>query len=181
MVVTAVFEAYRNRMAYRGKNMSEMLRMQSNMVIEQTWERDPNFRQVYVVKVNSGLPEVTVNHELIDVKYNVKTYENIVSDTPSYWIQFRHGEEKRHPEIAIGSYVYMKNEDDEWTWWILLDIDERPQFRQYQALPCNYTFKWITDGKIYEMLGIQRIQQSYNSGSRQPSFPYRETYMIKIH
>ena len=66
-----MFEAYKNRMAYRGKNMSEMLRMQSNMVIEQTWDRDPNFRQVYVVKANSGLPEVTAKHELIDVKLNV--------------------------------------------------------------------------------------------------------------
>ena len=54
-----MFDDYKNRMAHRGKNMSEMLRMQSNMVIEQTWDRDPNYRQVYVVKVNSGLPKVT--------------------------------------------------------------------------------------------------------------------------
>ena len=54
-----MYEAYKNRMAYRGNNMSEMLRMQSNMVIEQTWDRDPNARKVYVVKVNRGLPEVT--------------------------------------------------------------------------------------------------------------------------
>ena len=61
-----MFEDYKNRMTYRGKNMSEMLRMQSNMVIEQTWDRDPNYRQVYVGKGNSGLPEVTAEHELID-------------------------------------------------------------------------------------------------------------------
>ena len=98
-----MFEAYKNRMAYRGKNMSEMLRMQSNMVIEQTWERDPNYRQVYVVKVDGGLPEVTVEHELIDVKFNVKTYQAITSDEVAYMLQFRHGEENRHPDIAIGS------------------------------------------------------------------------------
>lgn len=160
-----MFEAYKNRMTYRGKNMSEMLRMQSNMVIEQTWDRDPNFRQVYVVKVNSGLPEVTAEHELIDVKFNVKTYANITSDEPSYWMQFRHGEEKRHPEIGIGSYVYMENEDGEWQWWLLVHLDDRPMFRQYQVLETNYEFKWITDGKIYNCLGVQRIQQSYNSGS----------------
>lgn len=159
------FEAYRNRMALCGNNVGEMLRRQSNMVVEQTWDRDPNARKVYVVKVDSGLPEVTPMNELIDVKFNVKTYENITSDEPSYWMQFRHGEEKRHPEIAIGSYVYMENEDHEWTWWMLQDIDERPSFRQYQALQCNYTFKWIEDGKIYNCLGVQRIQQSYNSGS----------------
>ena len=160
-----MYEAYRKRMEARGKNMSEMLRMQSNMVIEQTWDRDPNYRQVYVVKVNSGLPEVTVEHELIDVKFNIKTYSNITSDEPSYWMQFRHGEEKRHSDIGIGSYVYMEDEDGEWKWWMIMHLDERPSFRQYQILECNYTFKWITNGKIYNCLGIQRVQQSYNSGS----------------
>ena len=160
-----MFEAYRNRMATRGENMSEMLRMQSNMVIEQTWDRDPNARKVYVVKVSSGLPKITAEHKLIDVKFNIKTYSNITSDEPSYWMQFRHGEEKRHPEISIGSYVYMKDEDGEWKWWMIQHLDERPSFRQYQILECNYTFKWVADGKIYNCLGIQRIQQSYNSGS----------------
>lgn len=160
-----MFEAYKNRMAARGRNMSEMLRMQSNMVIEQTWDRDPNYRQVFVVKVDSGLPEVTAEHELIDVKFNVKTYSNITSDEPSYWMQFRHGEEKRHSEIDIGSYVYMRDEDGEWKWWILVHLDERPAFRQYQILETNHVLKWISDGKIYNCLGIQRIQQSYNSGS----------------
>ena len=160
-----MFEDYRKRMAHRGKNMSDMLRKQSNMVIEQTWERDPNYRQVYVVKVNSGLPKVTEMHDLIDVKFNIKTYSNITSDEPSYWMQFRHGEEKRHPEIAIGSYVYMEDEDGEWKWWMIQHLDERPAFRQYQILECNWTFGWVVDGKIYHCLGIQRIQQSYNSGS----------------
>lgn len=159
-----MFESYKNRMAARGKNMSEMLRMQSNMVIEQTWNRDPNYRQVYVVRVSSGLPEVTAEHELIDAKFNVKTYSNITSDEPSYWMQFRHGEEKRRPEIDIGSYVYMEDEDGEWKWWLLCHLDERPQFRQWQILECNWTFGWVTGGKVYHCLGVQRVQQSYNSG-----------------
>ena len=160
-----MFDSYRNRMNMVGGSVGEMLRRQSNAVIEYTWDRDPNARKIYVVRVDSGLPDVTYEHELIDAKFNVKTYENINSDEPSYWMQFRHGEEKRHPEIAIGSYVYMENEDHEWTWWIIMDIDARPSFRQYQILETNYVFRWITDGRIYETLGIQRIQQSYNSGS----------------
>lgn len=160
-----MFDAYKNRMAHKGKNMSEMLRMQSNMVIEQTWDRDPNFRQVYVVKVNSGLPEVTANHELIDVKFNIKTYQAITSDEAAYMLQFRHGEEKRHPEIGIGSYVYMEDEDGEWKWWLLCHLDERPAFRQWQILECNWNLGWVVDNKIYHCLCVQRVQQSYNSGS----------------
>jgi hypothetical protein len=135
------------------------------MVMEQTWDRDPNARKVYVVKVDRGLPKMTTEHELIDVKFNIKTYSDIKADEPSYWLQFRHGEEKRHPDIDIGSYVYMVDEDGEWKWWMIQHLDERPQFRQYQILECNYTFKWIAGGKIYNCLGIQRVQQSYNSGS----------------
>lgn len=157
----SMFEAYRNRMAVRGNSMSDMLRKQSNMVIEQTWDRDPNARKVYVVKVDSGLPQVTVNHELIDVKFNIKTYQSITSDEVAYMLQFRHGEEKRRPEIAIGSYVYMEDEDGEWKWWILVHCDERPSFRQWQILETNWEFGWVKNGKIYHCLGIQRVQQSY--------------------
>ena len=160
-----MFESYKTRMAHRGRNMSEMLRMQSNMVIEHTWNRDPNARKVYVVNIDSGLPSVTPQHELIDVKFNIKTYQSITSDEVAYLLQFRHGEEKRHPEIGIGSYVYMADEDGEWKWWLLVHLDERPSFRQYQILECNWTFGWVTDGKIYHCLGVQRVQQSYNSGS----------------
>lgn len=160
-----MFEQYKNRMAYRGNNISEMLRMQSNMVIEQTWNRDPNYRQVYVVKVNGGLPEINAKHQLIDVKFNIDTYAKIVSDEPAYLLQFRHGAEKLNPDIGVGSYVYMTDEDGEWKWWLICALDERPQFRQYHILECNWTLRWITNGKIYSCLGVQRYQNSYNSGS----------------
>lgn len=151
-----MFEQYKSRMAQRGNNMSEMLRMQSNMVIEETWNRDPNARQVYVVKVNRGLPEVTEEHELIDVKFNVDTYQNSTSDEPAYHLQFRHGAEKRNVDIGVGSYVYMRDEDGEWKWWMLVGFDERPQFRQYHVMECNWKFGWVVDNKIYYHLGVLR-------------------------
>lgn len=159
-----MFEHYRNRMAHRGTNMSEMLRMQSNMVIEEAWTRDPNYRQVYVVKVNHGLPEVTAKHELIDVKFNVESYQKLTSDEPAYLLQFRHGAEKCNSDIAVGSYVYMTDEDGEWKWWLLVALDERPQFRQYHILECNWTLRWVVDNKIHTCLAVQRYQNSYSSG-----------------
>lgn len=159
-----MFEHYKSLMAHRGANMSEMLRMQSNMIIEQTWDRDPNYRRVYVVKVNSGLPKVTDKHELIDVKFNVETYQKLTSDEPAYLLQFRHGAEKRNPDIAVGSYVYMEDEDGNWKWWLLVALDERPQFRQYHILETNWTLKWVVDNKIHSCLAVQRYQNSYSSG-----------------
>ena len=159
-----MFEYYKNRMTARGRNMGEMLRLQSNMVIEETWTRDPNYRQVYVVRVNHGLPEVTAKHELVDVKFNVESYQKLTSDEPAYLLQFRHGAEKRNSDIAIGSYVYMADEDGEWKWWLLVALDERPQFRQYHILECNWTLKWVVDNKIHTCLAVQRYQSSYSSG-----------------
>ena len=151
-----MFENYKNRMAHRGGNMSEMLRMQSNMVIEQTWNNDPNARRVYVVKVSSGLPTVTDKHELVDVKFNVDMYQKVGSDEPAYHLQFRHGAEKYNPDIGVGSYVYMADEDGNWKWWLMVSFDERPQFRQYHIIECNWRFGWVVDGKIYYHLGIIR-------------------------
>ena len=151
-----MFEHYKSRMAHKGPNISEMLRMQSNMVIEQTWMNDPNARQVYVVKVSNGLPVITEQHKLVDVKFNVDTYQKVGSDEPAYHLQFRHGAEKRNPDIGVGSYVYMADEDGEWKWWLIVGLDERPAFRQYHIIECNWKFGWISDGKIYYHLGIIR-------------------------
>lgn len=159
-----MFERYKNRMARSGRNVSEMLRMQSNMVIEQTWDRDPNYRRVYVVRASNGLPKVTERHELVDVKFNVETYQKLTSDEPAYLLQFRHGAEKLNPDIAVGSYVYMEDEDGEWKWWLLVALDERPQFRQYHILETNWTLKWVVDNKIHSCLAVQRYQNSYSSG-----------------
>lgn len=159
-----MFEHYKNRMAHRGANMSEMLRMQSNMIIEQTWDRDPNYRRVYVVKVIRGLPKVTDKHELIDAKFNVDTYQRVDTNEPAYLLQFRHGAEKRNSDIRVGSYVYMEDEDGEWKWWLMVGLDERPQFRQYHILECNWTIRWVFDNQIHTCLAVQRYQNSYNSG-----------------
>lgn len=151
-----MFEHYKSRMAHGGANMSEMLRMQSNMIIEQTWDHDPNYRRVYVVKASRGLPEVTDRHELVDVKFNVDTYQKVGADEPAYHLQFRHGAEKLNPDIGVGSYVYMADEDGDWKWWMILGLDERPAFRQYHIAECNWKFGWVSDGKIYYHLGILR-------------------------
>jgi hypothetical protein len=50
----------------------------------------------------------------------------------------------------------MEDEDGEWKWWMIVSFDERPQFRQYHIIECNWKFGWVVDGKIYYHLGILR-------------------------
>ena len=151
-----MFNEYRSRMRRCGRNLGEMLRAQSTAVIEQTWNHDPNARRAYVVKATRGVPVVTDDHELIDVKFNVDAYQKVGSNEPAYYLQFRHGAEKENPDIGVGSYVYIEDEDGEWKWWLIVGLDERPQFRQYNILECNWKFGWVVDGKIYYHLGIIR-------------------------
>jgi hypothetical protein len=110
--------------------------------------------------VSRGLPEVTEKHELVDVKFNVDTYQKAGSDEPAYHLQFRHGAEKSNQDIGVGSYVYMADEDDEWKWWLILGLDERPQFRQYHIAECNHKLGWVLDGKIYYHLVVLRSGSS---------------------
>ena len=91
-----------------------------------------------------------------DVKFNVDTYQKAGSDEPAYHLQFRHGAEKCNPDIGVGSYVYMADEDGEWKWWLITMLDERPQFRQYAINECNWKFGWVSDSKIYYHLGVLR-------------------------
>ena len=39
------------------------------------------------------------------------------------------------------------------------------QFPTYYALPCDHIFQWVHDGKKYQMAGVTRSQNSYNSGA----------------
>jgi hypothetical protein len=45
--------------------------------------------------------------------------------------------------------VYIENEDGAWQWWLILGCDERPQFRQYHIVECNYKLGWVVDSTIY--------------------------------
>ena len=83
-------------------------------------------------------------------------------------MQFRIDDIKHNSNIKVGSYVYMENEMGEWEWWMLLNFDDRPQFRQFTILKCLHVYKWVSykDGYrvLHECLGIPRSQNSYNSG-----------------
>ena len=102
------------------------------------------------------MPIVTDKHELVDVKFNVDTYQKVGSDEPAYYLQFRHGAEKYNPDIGVGSYVYMADEDGDWKWWLMVSFDERPQFRQYHIVETNYKLGWVVDNTIYYHLVVLR-------------------------
>ena len=163
-----MFEAYKARMAALGGYEGEARRRNSQKIMDSAWMRDAATKPVYVKWVDRGLPVVDDDDEVLYAKYNVKSYLNITGDSVAYLLQFRLDDIKNNPNIRVGGYVQICNELDEPEWWLIVALDDRTQFRQYQILKCTWTYKWVSriGGKrrIYECLGAPRKQNSYNSG-----------------
>ncbi len=142
------FEQFRARHKSTGGSMSQALRDQSDMIMNSTFERDPAFRRV------------KINGQEVDAKYKVHTYQSVTSwDSVDFYLQFRPG-----VNYDPGTYVDVPDRDGKYERWLIVDRDNLPQFPLHYILKCNWTLKWIVDGKIYSCLGVQRSRQSYSSG-----------------
>ena len=162
-----MIESYRLRMAALGSYEGEARRRNSQKIMDASWIRDAATKPVYVKWVNSGLPVIDDDDEVLYAKYNAKSYHNITGDEIAYLLQFRLEDMKSRPDIKVGSYVQIKNEMDEPEWWLIVHQDDRTQFRQFSILKCTWTYKWVSrvNGKrvVYNCLGCARKQNSYNS------------------
>lgn len=163
-----MYEQFRNRMGRKGAYMGEIMRKQSEAVVDSLWMNSVSTRPVQVKVVNSGLPptyeSVDDFDEVLWAHFDANQKFNVTKDEVDYYLTFRPGEMKRHPEIKIGAYVCIPNVDDELEWWLIVYIDSDNELRKANILKCNWVFKWVFQGKIYECLGCQRYAASYNSG-----------------
>ena len=159
---------YKLRMAALGSCEGEARRINSQKIMDASWMRDAATKPVYVKWVDSGLPIIDDDDEVLYAKFNVKSYHNITGDEVAYLLQFRLDDLKNRHDIKVGSYVQICNEMDEPEWWIITHLDDRTQFRQFSILKCLWVYKWVSrvDGKrtIRQCLGAPRNQSSYNSG-----------------
>jgi hypothetical protein len=137
--------------------------------MDASWMRDPATKPVFVKWVNSGLPIIEDDDQVIYAKFNVKSYHNITGDEIAYLLQFRLEDMKFNPDIKVGSYVLIKNEMDQPEWWLITHLDDRTQFRQFSILKCLWVYKWVSkvDGRrvIHQCLAPPRNQNSYNAGT----------------
>ena len=163
-----MLENYKLRLAALGGYEGEARRKNSQKIMDASWMRDPATKPVFVKWVNSGLPVVDDDDEIVYAKYNVKSYHNITGDSVAYLLQFRLEDIRNNPNIRVGSYVQIPNEMDQMEWWLIVHEDDRTQFHQFSILKCTWTYKWVSrvNGKriVYNCLGAPRKQNSYNSG-----------------
>ena len=162
-----MLDNFRLRMNSLGSYEGEAKRRNSQNIMEASWMRDPATKPVFVKWVDQGLPVVDDDDIPVYAKFNVKSYYSVQGDNVEYLLQFKLSDLSEKQDIRVGSYVYIPDETGNYEWWLIVAIDDRPQFRQFYILKCTWTFKWVSriDGKrrIYECLGCARKQNSYNS------------------
>lgn len=142
-----MLDSYKKRLSIRGNHMGEALKKQSDVIMDKTFKNDIAYRVCYI----DGKP--------VDAKYITYTYYSISKDAVDYHLQFRPG-----VHYPIGKYVDVPDDTGAYNRWLIVGRSDEPQFVKYNILKCNWTFKWIKDGVIYEQLGVLRKRNSYNSG-----------------
>lgn len=140
-------DLYKKRLLTRGNHMGEVLKKQSDIIMDKTFKNDIAYRVCYI------------DGEPVDAKYIVYTYYSISKDAVDYHLQFRPG-----VHYPIGKYVDVPDDTGKYNRWLIVGRSDEPQFVKYNILKCNWTFKWIKNDVVYEQLGVLRKRNSYNSG-----------------
>lgn len=146
-LVVTMLELYKKRLQASGSYMGEALKNQSDMIMNETFKRDTNYKLCYI------------DDEPVDAKYITYTYYSISKDAVDYHLQFRPG-----VHYPMGKYVDIPDDTGTYNRWIIVGRSDEPQFVKYNILKCNWTFKWIANGIVHECLGVLRKRNSYNSG-----------------
>lgn len=155
-----MYERFRKRMEGYGDFLGEMMRGQSNEVVNAIWMNSVAARRVQVKWLNSGLPPEYESadefEDPIDAHFELKNAYSLNSGESPYYLTFRPGEMVRHPEIKVGAYVSIPNVDNIPEWWMIVFIEDDNELKKSYIMKCNWVFKWVVDGKIYSHLGVLR-------------------------
>lgn len=165
------FLSYQEVLKSRGNNLAQARRIQSDENINATFTSDPAYKRVYILTKNGWKFE--------DAKYQFHSTPSISKDPVDYYLQFR-------PKVhyPIGSYVFIPDdtnfeinlteaelkepfslpEEKITQLWFLVGRDESLAYVRYNALKCNWNFKWLYKGQIYSCWGANRSANSYTSG-----------------
>jgi len=162
---------YKAMLSSQGKNISQVVKTQSDMIMNETFCSDPTYKRVYILTPDGWRFE--------DAKYQFHTAQSILRDKVDYYLQFR---PKTH--YPIGSYVIVPDDTSpdinlsleelknpflqpikkRTQWWLIVDRDEANSYVRYNILKCNWNFQWMYDGEVQSIFGVARSASSYTSG-----------------
>jgi len=165
-----LFQDYKSHLLRNGRNLSEVRKNQSDMVMNASFTGDVGYKKVYILTQKNGW-------QYVDAKYSKHATPSILRDAVDYYLQFR-------PDVhfPVGSYVFIPddtsfdldiNESDPLNGdisnlWLIVGRNNSKQFVRYQVLKINWNFKWVhrvgDKIKVLNCLGCARNANSYTSG-----------------
>lgn len=171
-------------------NIGKAHKKESDMIENATWNNAIESRVGYFydyfhdlnskepLKLRELHPEKDSMKVPIDIKYFRHTDQTLAKDTVSYHLRFRPGQKTTVPyykdEYAdvydsifpVGQYVDIPDNNGQYNKWLVVAPANfyDMQFPSFEILPCTKLFQWVFEGKKYQMCGVLRSQNSYNSG-----------------
>lgn len=166
----------------------EAHKVESDMVMEQTWYDDLQTRTAYFYDYEhdphprqfEGLsPADDAGKVPITIKYIENSSQTLNKDAVSYHIMFRPSqdlgvvkyyktnyEERWGATFPCGLYVDIPDYRGVYNKWLVVGMAQsnNAQFPTYEILRVNYLFTWVFNRTKYQMAGVQRNQNSYSSG-----------------
>lgn len=182
------FKDYKKSISNFGETIGQHHKSESDMVMEYTWYHDINHRTAYLFDYyhdtnklqlrNFEIDETDANLVPIEIKFLANAQQTMDKDQVTFHIQMKPGQEcnvdyyekffaKRYDAIfPCGLYILIPDEQGVYHRWMVVAKANfyKVQFPTFEVLPCDKVFRWIHDGKKYEMAGVLRSQSSYNSG-----------------
>ena len=170
------------------KTIGQARKADSDMVMENTWDRSIETRTAYFYDVahdedpfrlTDMKPENNPNKIPINVKYLENSSQTYAKDTVTYHLQFRPSEDfssltyykkafadRWDAECPVGSYCDIPDNKGIYRRWLIVGLANfyNPQFSSYEILPCNYTFNFCDNGRKIDIAGVTRTQSSYTAG-----------------
>lgn len=159
-----MYDKFKGRMSRQGQYMGQVLKNQSDAIMDATFSRDPAYRVCYLQDNGTVFPEQTLDgykkakavfsgketydvddlrgFSKIECKYLVKSYYSIQGDAVDYYLQFRPNVHGSNPNIRIGSLVFVPDDLGVYNLWMIVARDDRPQFPQFYILRVNLLMKW---------------------------------------
>lgn len=193
----SVYDFYKRKMNVAttscGKNyatLGEKLKSDSDMLMEVTWDNDPQSKVGYIYdyfhddqpRKKDHMTYEKTTKTRIDVKVIVKSYQSIDQDQVAFYLQFKPSQklefkdgdelyyydtdyrQRYGAEFPIGLYIDLPDDRGIYRKWLICERELAVQFPKYLILPITYEYMWIEkDGEKRikrKMWGVNRSQKS---------------------
>lgn len=176
-----------------GSTCGEARKSDSDIIMNATWDGDIQSRRAYIYDFYHDSEPFTLRDlhpyndkykTAIDIKYVKHTTQTYDKDSITYHIQFRPHQKCNVPYFnelyrdvysnifPCGLYIDIPDESKQYNKWLVVNTANYydSQFPTFEVLPCDHVFQWIFHGKKFQMAGVLRSMNSYNSGVKWPSY-----------